>query len=69
VESLTEISWKTSPWDTLLLKDEQKRVLKALVESHIFPDNARDMTEQKGKGLVMLLHGTPGSGKTMTAGR
>lgn len=42
-------------------------MLEALVSSHSFPVNARDQPEQKGKGLVILLHGTPGSGKTLTA--
>ncbi|KAK3947466.1 P-loop containing nucleoside triphosphate hydrolase protein [Pseudoneurospora amorphoporcata] len=52
---------------SLLLPNAQKRILRALVENHIFPDNARDEDMQKGKGLVRLLHGSPGSGKTMTA--
>ncbi|KAJ6016289.1 hypothetical protein N7540_010880 [Penicillium herquei] len=30
------------------------------------PDS-RDLTETKGKGLVVVLHGPPGTGKTMTA--
>ena len=30
--------------------------------------NSRDFTETKGKGLVVVLHGPPGTGKTMTAG-
>jgi SpoVK/Ycf46/Vps4 family AAA+-type ATPase len=40
-----------------------------LVSSHRFPDpeNIRDQGELKGKGLVILLHGAPGSGKTLTA--
>lgn len=54
-------------WDSLILAPEQKLILQALVTSHKFPDNARNEPEQKGKGLVVLLHGTPGSGKTLTA--
>ena len=30
--------------------------------------NSRDLTKTKGKGLVVVLHGPPGTGKTMTAG-
>ncbi|KAJ2996046.1 hypothetical protein NUW58_g1095 [Xylaria curta] len=44
-----------------------KLVLEVLVTSHSYPENARDQPEQKGKGLVVLLHGSPGSGKTLSA--
>ncbi|KAK1834043.1 P-loop containing nucleoside triphosphate hydrolase protein [Podospora conica] len=67
VDQIAEIEWKPSPWDSLMLPQEQKRVLKALVECHNFPSNPHEEAEQKGKGLVILLHGSPGSGKTLTA--
>lgn len=67
VDSTKDVKWKQNVWETLILSDEQKRVLQALVTSHSFPENARDQPEQKGKGLVILLHGSPGSGKTLTA--
>jgi hypothetical protein len=69
VDCISDIDWNPSAWDGLILGHEQKLVLKALVSSHKFPENARDVTRQKGKGLVVLLHGSPGSGKTMTAGK
>lgn len=55
--------------DSLLIQASQKKVVQALVRSHEFPSSARDEVELKGKGLVILLHGSPGSGKTMTAGK
>lgn len=64
---MREVEWKTNMWNALIVSDEQKLVLQALVTSHHFPDNARDQPEQKGRGLVVLLYGTPGSGKTLTA--
>lgn len=67
VDLMDDVKWKQGVWDSLILAPEQKLVLQALVTSHEFPDNARDEPEQKGKGLVVLLHGTPGSGKTLTA--
>ena len=54
-------------WDSLILKDDHKLILRGLVTSHEYPDNPRNQPEQKGKGLVILLHGTPGSGKTLSA--
>jgi len=68
IDCLEDISWKTSSMDSLILPDRQKRILTALVSSHEFPDEAREEAELKGKGLVILLHGSPGSGKTLTAG-
>ncbi|KKY32020.1 putative aaa family [Diaporthe ampelina] len=67
IDLMDDVKWKQGVWESLILAPEQKLVLQALVTSHEFPDNARDEPEQKGKGLVVLLHGTPGSGKTLTA--
>lgn len=67
VDCLDEISWADNVWDSLIVGDRQKLVLQSLVSSHSYPDDARDQMRQKGKGLVVLLYGTPGSGKTLTA--
>lgn len=67
LDTLTETTWKKDAFDSLILPEKQLGLVKALVSSHSFPDNARDQVEQKGKGLVALLHGPPGSGKTLTA--
>ncbi|KAI1736284.1 P-loop containing nucleoside triphosphate hydrolase protein [Xylaria scruposa] len=67
VQNLHPVQWKPDAWENLIFEEEQKLVLQALVTSHSYPKNARDQPEQKGKGLVILLHGTPGSGKTLSA--
>lgn len=67
VDNISAIKWKESVWDSLILNDEHKLILRGLVTSHSYPDNPRNQPEQKGKGLVILLHGTPGSGKTLSA--
>ena len=69
VDSLSEVDWKPDALDSLILPMPQKRLLKGLVTGHKYPDRARDEVGLKGKGLVVLLHGTPGSGKTLTAGK
>lgn len=67
-------------FDHLILPDDHKRTIRALVEIH---ENARtedantpartsiggalDLVKGKGTGLVILLHGEPGVGKTSTA--
>jgi len=64
---LHEAAWKANAFDNLVLPSASKRLLQALVSSHEFPNDARHQAQQKGKGLVCLLHGPPGSGKTLTA--
>ncbi|KAI0409525.1 P-loop containing nucleoside triphosphate hydrolase protein [Xylaria palmicola] len=62
-----DAGWRPNTWDTLILPEKEKKLLRSLVTSHRYSENPRDQTQQKGKGLVVLLHGTPGSGKTLTA--
>ena len=68
IDNISDVDWNSSALDGLILPEERKSVLEALVFSHAFPDRVRDEMKQKGKGLVVLLHGSPGSGKTLTAG-
>lgn len=51
-------------------EETQDKASKGKEEISIQSDlpNSRDLTETKGKGLVVVLHGPPGTGKTMTAG-
>ncbi|KAI4717537.1 P-loop containing nucleoside triphosphate hydrolase protein [Aureobasidium sp. EXF-10727] len=67
VTSLSPVPWKSHAFDQLILPQSQLNLVRALVTSHTFPTSARDEDQQKGKGLVCLLHGPPGSGKTLTA--
>ncbi|KAI5924920.1 P-loop containing nucleoside triphosphate hydrolase protein [Camillea tinctor] len=67
IDNIYDITWNRSALDGLVLNEERKSILQALIFSHEFPDTPRDQTKHKGKGLVMLLHGSPGSGKTLTA--
>jgi DNA polymerase III delta prime subunit len=62
------VKWKTDALSSLILPKPQKRLLHGLVTGHVYPESARDESRLKGKGLVVLLHGSPGSGKTLTAG-
>lgn len=67
ITNLSEVFWKPNAFDELILPQSQLNLVRALVTSHTFPADARDEDQQKGKGLVCLLHGPPGSGKTLTA--
>jgi hypothetical protein len=55
--------------EKLVLLRLQKQILRALVSSHSFPSKASEEFELKESVLVVLLHGLPGSGKIMSAGK
>ena len=69
VSGITEIEWNEGAFSSLVLPDNQKSIVKALVESHTFQAsrNIDDVIQGKGRGLVAVLHGPPGTGKTLTA--
>ncbi|KAI9812346.1 MAG: hypothetical protein M1826_002914 [Phylliscum demangeonii] len=69
VSGVKEIEWNLGAFDSLVLPENQKSIVKALVESHTFhaAQNIEDVIQGKGKGLVAVLHGPPGTGKTLTA--
>jgi hypothetical protein len=70
VELLEEIKFNTSAFETLLLPKHQKEMIHSLVKVHISNGlGFDDLIRGKGKGMVFLLHGIPGTGKTLTAGK
>ncbi|RDW91850.1 hypothetical protein BP5796_01244 [Coleophoma crateriformis] len=66
VEFIEPVKFNSDAFSTLLLPPKQKKLLYALVRSH-GSDDFDDMIKGKGKGLVFVLHGEPGVGKTFTA--
>ncbi|KAE9368085.1 P-loop containing nucleoside triphosphate hydrolase protein [Stipitochalara longipes BDJ] len=67
IEYLHDIDWNTKAFDRLVLKHHKKELVKALVTVHVTASASTDVIEGKGNGLIMLLHGGPGTGKTLTA--
>ncbi|KAF8245455.1 hypothetical protein K440DRAFT_555778 [Wilcoxina mikolae CBS 423.85] len=70
VATVEDITWNDNAFDTLVLPEEQKAIVRALVESHsgsTTPKTIDDFITGKGRGLVCVLHGPPGVGKTLTA--
>lgn len=69
VSGVRDIEWNDNAFDSLVLPENQKSIVKALVESHTFhaAQNIEDVITHKGRGLVAVLHGPPGTGKTLTA--
>lgn len=64
------VNWNRNAFEKhLVLKPQKKDLIKALITVHIASINSMttDIIEGKGKGLIILLHGGPGTGKTLTA--
>ncbi|ETS77513.1 hypothetical protein PFICI_11387 [Pestalotiopsis fici W106-1] len=77
---LEDIKHDTEVFRNLQIPDAHKKVVQGLVSSHFEGKElerrllmhrresiSQDLVQGKGKGLVMLLHGPPGVGKTATA--
>ena len=68
IDDLTDNVWSADAIDRLVMDKRQKKVLSSLISSPVFTQGVDgDVIGWKGKGLVMLLHGLPGTGKTLTA--
>jgi SpoVK/Ycf46/Vps4 family AAA+-type ATPase len=65
------VQWNKEAFERhLVLKPQKKELIKALITVHIASttsSSTTDIIEGKGKGLIILLHGGPGTGKTLTA--
>jgi hypothetical protein len=70
VKHIRDIQWNKAAFNhRLALKEEKKELIRALISVHISQKNAikTDFMDGKGEGLIILLHGGPGTGKTLTA--
>ena len=66
VDWLSPVTFRESVFEELVLPAPRKRLLQALITSHSQRTNV-DVLPGKGEGLIFLLHGSPGTGKTLTA--
>ncbi|KAH8728463.1 P-loop containing nucleoside triphosphate hydrolase protein [Phaeosphaeriaceae sp. PMI808] len=67
LDRMTEFEYNTRAFESLALPDDQKIMLSSLVRAHSEELQFDDFVKGKGKGLIFLLHGEPGVGKTLTA--
>ncbi|KAL9058201.1 MAG: hypothetical protein Q9206_002032 [Seirophora lacunosa] len=61
---------KDQVWNSdLILNEDKKKMIRTLVQNHAQMAHKRvpELVEGKGNGLVILLHGPPGVGKSLTA--
>ncbi|KAK4054336.1 hypothetical protein OIO90_003569 [Microbotryomycetes sp. JL221] len=71
VDRLSQITWADHSFEHLVIPSSYRRIIRSLVTVHAASDLKdklmTDVVEGKGNGLIMALHGTPGTGKTLTA--
>ncbi|EMC97645.1 hypothetical protein BAUCODRAFT_69134 [Baudoinia panamericana UAMH 10762] len=68
VKDLSSPGWDRDCFEKLVLPPAQKDLVRALVATHVQQRlGFDDIVKGKGKGLIMVLHGSPGIGKTLTA--
>lgn len=69
VDGITPVQFHEKAFDDLVLPPARKRLLRALITSHGQHRAAAgvDVLPGKGEGIIFLLHGPAGVGKTLTA--
>lgn len=66
VDDLHDVDYQKDAFQCLVLEQSKKDIIKGLVTCHN-NNNLTDFIRNKGLGLVFLLYGPPGVGKTLTA--
>ena len=67
VDDIHDPEWNDHPYDNLVLKEEQKKLLMAFADNQVRNTGFDDFVKHKGEGTIILLAGPPGVGKTLTS--
>lgn len=69
IEFIDKMEFDVDAFQGLMFDESKKRLIRSLVLQHGSENDAfDDLIKGKGKGLIFLLYGPPGVGKTFTAG-
>ncbi|WQF88869.1 Putative AAA+ ATPase domain, ATPase, AAA-type, core [Colletotrichum destructivum] len=69
VSNMSDVIWNEDAFDKLIIAEKKRRMIRLLVQSHKPNSDGSfdDIIKGKGRGLVGLLSGSPGVGKSLTA--
>ncbi|KAI1135019.1 P-loop containing nucleoside triphosphate hydrolase protein [Hypoxylon sp. FL0543] len=68
VDHVKDIVWNDDAFEKLVLSPEYKKIIWAFVDAQLSgSDDFDDVVRGKGKGIILLLSGEPGTGKTLTS--
>lgn len=68
VDRITDVTWNKDVFKRLVVPSQTKELMQALVTAQATRVRSPpDIIGGKGNGLIILLHGGPGTGKTLTA--
>ncbi|RYP19936.1 hypothetical protein DL765_003084 [Monosporascus sp. GIB2] len=67
VDRIRDVAWNEQAFSSLVVDEDMKELILALVTNQLIAETGTDLIDSKGNGLIMLLHGSPGTGKTFTA--
>jgi hypothetical protein len=68
VSRMSDVVWNQGAFDLVIMPEKKHAIIRTLVQSHLSSVNLfGDIISGKGKGLVGLLSGGPGVGKSLTA--
>ncbi|ETS77200.1 hypothetical protein PFICI_11074 [Pestalotiopsis fici W106-1] len=66
-DRISPVKWNKEAFQKVVIDPKAKDLILALVNNQLASEVSTDLIEGKGNGLIMLLHGGPGTGKTLTA--
>lgn len=67
ISRLLEVEWNDQAFRDLVMDKSSKMLVHSLIKQHSSQDKFDDVVSGKGKGIICLFSGPPGSGKTLTA--
>ncbi|RGP78409.1 hypothetical protein FLONG3_3545 [Fusarium longipes] len=67
VNDLDQVIWNDAAFDNLVLPGPEKQLAWDFVESRAMANSFDDFIQDKGRGIIILMFGPPGVGKTYTA--